>query len=115
MQLLDNHFEADEVTRIAVDWKESLAAVLDYVNEFGIQSPVLLDSEEEGAGCFAVPKGGNSLFVHYDMLVPGAFSGQPFPLQVVIDNDGRFAYLSRDHDPDALLDVLYALTGKARP
>ena len=112
MHLLANHFTREQVAYFAVNWREPKASVIDYLQEFGVQAPVLLDNAEDSEGCFKISDGSDGLYDHYQMRVGDPISEPPFPLQVVIDGQGRFAYLSRDHKPEAIIDVLNALIEK---
>ena len=107
---MQTHFTPDEVTVYAVNWREPIAAVSDYVSEFGIKTPILLDSDDALAGCFSPPAGSQGLYDHYQLRVGDPYNEPPFPLHVVIGTDGRLKYLSRDHDPESLINVLYSLT-----
>jgi len=46
----------------------------------------------------------------YSALFSSGGSGlSPFPLDVIVDRDGRIAYSSRQYDPDAMAAVINAL------
>lgn len=42
--------------------------------------------------------------------IAGNFAGlNPFPIDVIVDRDGRIVHIQREYDPDALADVLERL------
>ena len=46
----------------------------------------------------------------YSQLISGAGGGlSPFPLDVIIDRDGRIAYISREYEPDAMAAIVASL------
>ena len=110
MQTMQTHFTESEVAVYAVNWREPIAAVNDYIAEFGIRARILLDNETGLTGCYNPPAESPSLYEHYHLRVGDPYSEPPFPLQVVVGADGQLKYRSRDHDPEALIDVLYSLT-----
>jgi len=110
MQMVRNNFDEGQIAYFAVNWKEPLEVVADYIGDTGLRAPVLLDNSDEAlAGCHVVPAGADTLTEHYQLQIGNPDIDPPFPLHVVIDGEGNFAYLARDHDPEALLAVLQAL------
>ena len=111
MQMMRSNFPNDEVAYFAVNWREPWDVVMDYISDTGMRAPILFDNPAESlAGCYLVPGGSQTITEHFQLQVGNPEIDPPFPLHVVIDGAGNFAYLARDHDPDALLDVLKALT-----
>jgi hypothetical protein len=102
-------FPNGEVAAWAVNFGESAAVVQDYLADTGLRSPILLDNANEAGGCYVVPGGAATLTEHFQLLVGNPDLDPPFPLHVVIAPDRTFAYLNRDHDPDAVVQVLTSL------
>ena len=112
MQRVRQAFPNGEVTSYAVNWGEADAAVVDYTSDVGLQVPVLLDKSLGGGDCWHIPGGATSLTRYYQDHVRETDNDPPFPLHVVIDADGKYAYLSRSDNPDALIKQLHALVDK---
>ena len=70
--------------------------------------PVIIDSSAEPT-CWEMPAGDASLYPHFINRSVTDGRQPPFPVQVIIAPDGTLAYLSRDHLPGQVLDVLEAL------
>ncbi len=114
MAALDEAF-GDEVTAVAVNYGESIDLVRDYIADTGIRSPVLLDGPTTLEGCVRLPPGEDSVYRHFEDRTGSADPGQPdppFPLQVVLDGDGRIAYISETHQPELVIDTLRGLLGR---
>ena len=104
----------DKVDFLAVNIGEPGEVVLDYIQDTGIDVPVLMDRAQDPS-CWAIPNSDESLYEHYKERVGDPLSDPPFPLQVVIAPDGRFALLQRYHNVDALVDVLAELLSDPGP
>jgi hypothetical protein len=113
MTALKTEFPNGEVAFYAVNWGEDRRVVEDYISDSGVTVPVLLDSSEfaaaESPGCYTVPEGGESLTSVMQLKTGNPAFDPPFPLQFVIDQAGRFAYISRNHQPDVLMPLLHGL------
>ncbi len=64
-----------------------------FAGSFGIEFPLLRNAE----------------FVQRDYLQPG--NGTPYPLDYIIDRQGRVAYFATDYDPDAMVAVIDKVLG----
>ena len=100
-------FGPDEVKLLAINDGEGIDAVLSYLQEVGLREPVLLDREGVDAGCYAGPDEG--LYEHFAERVDGAEQAPPFPLQILVDGDGRLVRALREHRPDLMLTDLREL------
>ncbi len=108
MQMVEGTFGSEEVTSFAVNVGESEATVMDYMGDTGINAAIMLDYILPTSGCYKVP-GELGLYEHFRTRVGEPDKDPPFPLHVVIDAEGRLAYLKRDHDPATLAAVLSSL------
>ncbi len=90
----------------AVNWGEPIEVVEDYLDDTGLTSPILLDDSTVADGCYIVPSDATDLTQHFQFRVGNPGLDPPFPLHAIIGADGTFQYLGRDHDPDAVIQVL---------
>ncbi len=87
-----------------------MAQLSQYLADVGIQEPVLAaDPSAEDASCWTIPNHERRIFELLHFRVGDPINEGPFPLEVIIDADGRFAYLSRTYEPQKLMDVLATL------
>ena len=119
MTTLKTQFPNGEVAYFAVNWNEDRRVVEDYLRDSGLEAPVLFDSESvaaaEMAGCYQVPEGGESLTSVLHLKTGNPDLDPPFPLQIVIDKAGKFAYIARNYAPDALFPLLHKLVAEPPP
>jgi peroxiredoxin len=80
-------FPDDDVRVWLVSAGDPYEQALAYLQEAGTTLPCLLDTDE-------------SLYRRYDRREGGEIHA-PFPLQVVIDREGRITYLANQYDADA--------------
>ncbi len=73
---------------------DTTAIVNQFIDQTGVTFPIGWDSSD-------------SYFAF-----PNAESISPFPLDVVVDRDGKIAYVNREYDAEALLDVVERLAAK---
>jgi len=109
MVQLQQEFPNDEVLLVAVASGEPLASVLDYVTDTGMPVAIILDGTSELSGICAdlsPGPGEESLYEHFRARVGDLYSDPPFPLQVVVDAEGRFLYGSRSHQPELVVEAL---------
>lgn len=64
-----------------------------FVEEAGVTSPVLLDSD-------------GGVYRSYDTTALGGYA--PFPLQILIDRDGKIVYMARQYNADAVKAAIEA-------
>ncbi len=102
-----SEFGPDEVRLLAINDGEGIDAVLSYLQEVGLREPVLLDQEGVDPACYAGPAEG--LYEHFAERVDGSDQAPPFPLQILIDGDGRLVRTLREHKPDRMLADLREL------
>ena len=106
-------FSPEQVARIAVLATGSASGVADFAGDTGLRSPVALDlTEFADSSCWEVPPDDGSLYEHYRQRIGDPFTDPPFPLQVVLDGEGRIAYVSRDYRPDEVMEVLRELAAR---
>ena len=79
------------------------------MKDVGLQIPVLTDRSLGGGDCWHIPGGASSLTRLYQDHVRETDNDPPFPLHVVIDQNGKYSYLSRNTHPDALIKHLHSL------
>lgn len=80
----------EDVQVLMVNYQETYETAAGFAAESGIESPVLLDDGE-----------------HYSHYAQAAgFGYAPFPLHVVVDQEGVITYLARQYDSSALFDAL---------
>ncbi len=113
MDLVEKTFSKDDVVAFAVNDSEPLETVRDYLQDSGAAFPVLIDNPEFDHTCRSIPNGEESLADHFRRRVGNPEDG-PFPLQIVIGADRRFAYLEKRHLPELLVSALKAEAEKAR-
>ncbi len=77
-----------------INRQESQSVVQDFVDQFGITFPVLLDQTGQ---------------VYVDYWIDGCSS--PFPRDFIIDQDGLVAYLNCEYVPDDMTAVIDSLLG----
>lgn len=87
-------FADDDVRVWLVNAGDPYDQVLAYLQEAGTTLPCLLDTDE-------------SMYRRYDRREGGEIHA-PFPLQVVIDRDGRITYLANQYDADAARAAIQA-------
>ena len=110
MQQVRAEFGEDAVEGLAVLATGSASGVADFAGDTGLRSLVALDLPEfADSSCWEVPPEDGSLYEHYRQRIGDPFIDPPFPLQVVLDTEGRIAYVSRDYRPDEVMDVLRGL------
>ncbi len=81
------------------------------VNPGGIvggDTPEIMRNFREQTGS-TFPMGWATGTSYFDLLPSGGEGLSPFPLDVVIDQDGRIAYVSREYEPDVLESVIAGL------
>ncbi len=112
MQTVTNVFSDEEAVAVAVNYNEDLNMVADYISDTGITVPVALDNAKESSEtCWDLPGGEDSLTVHFQNLVGNPKEDPPFPIHVLIDQNGVIRYLKRTHQPKELIQaILSAVT-----
>ena len=70
------------------------AVILDFIDQTGVTFPVFYDTD--------------GTYRDYDRT--GATA--PYPLDVIVDGDGRIAYVAADYDPDAMKSVIDGLLAR---
>lgn len=86
-----DYFEGEDLVVWLVNVKESQQQAWDFIDGADIAVPCLMDEEGEFYDGYARPP-----------------SSGPFPLDVVVDRDGRITYLSGDYDAPALRAAIEA-------
>ena len=79
----------------AHDALEQLEEVSRFVGKLGISYPAGLEQTET-----------------YRTITENFAGTNPFPVDVVIDRDGRIAYIAREYDPDAMGRVIERLLAR---
>lgn len=111
MQQVRAEFTAGEVDTLAVLATGQAHGVFDFIGDTGLRSPVAMDLPESAESiCWEVPPADGSLYEHYRQRIGDPFVDPPYPLQIVLDGEGRIAYVSRDYRPDEVLGALRDLT-----
>ena len=82
-------FESEPVVIIGVNISESLELIRNFIVAFGINFPVLMDSDE---------------FVVSDYNQFGGTS--PFPLDYIIDQQGEIAYHNTEYNPRRMTEII---------
>ena len=79
---------------------------------------MLVDSAED-LSCWEMPEGDTNLYTHFLNRSVSDGPQPPFPLQAILAPDGTVAYVSREHIPDKVLEILESLvtphTGRGAP
>ncbi len=111
MSALRDEFGPDQVGAVAINWRQPRGIVEKFVTDTGLRTPILLDL---GPGldpqCFALPPGPEPTVIeHFRNRVVSEGFNVPFPLQIIVDAEGRLAFASRRHDAEEALEVLRRL------
>ncbi|MEE2830388.1 MAG: hypothetical protein VX498_14460 [Myxococcota bacterium] len=115
MQRIQAEFIDGEVDTLAILASGPSTGIPDYISDTGLRSPVAMDLVEFAGGtCWEVPEADGSLYEHYRQRMGQPYLDPPFPVQVIIDGQGRIAYLSRDYRPDEILETLQDLVRDSR-
>ncbi len=111
-QALNAEFPNGEVGIYAVNWREDANAIEGFVQDVGLRVPVLHDRSTTDSSCRHIPEGAEDLTTLYQAKVRDSARDPPFPIHVVIDAKGRYAYLRRNSDLQALIAVLKQLVAE---
>ena len=77
-----------------------------FVDATALGGTVVSDDPNTPSDCHGLfLPGGGSVYEHFAERVGDPNDG-PYPMQVVLDAEGRFRYLSRTHQPDQLIASL---------
>ncbi|MAE71551.1 MAG: hypothetical protein CME06_13925 [Gemmatimonadetes bacterium] len=111
MSAIRDEFGPDEVTAVAINWKQQREIVQKFITDTGLRAPVLIDL---GQGldpvCFQLPSGPEpTVTEHFRNRVFTPGFNAPFPLQVIVDTEGRLAFASRRHSTEEVTTVLREL------
>jgi hypothetical protein len=79
----------------AHDALEQIDEVRRFVDKLGISYPAGLEQTET-----------------YRAITENFAGTNPFPVDVVVDRDGRIAYIAREYDPDAMARVIERLLAR---
>ena len=86
---IGQRFEADSVVILGINISENLDLVKNFITAFGITFPVLMDSDG---------------FVVSDYNQFGGTS--PFPLDYIIDQQGKIAYYDTEYNPRRMTEII---------
>ncbi len=116
MSAVRREFTPEKVRALAINWRQDRRIVRKFIADTGLEVPVLLDRERGGdPSCFALPSGSaETLTEHFRDRVRSVGTDAPFPLQIIIDPEGRLAYLSRVHSSERAITVLRGLVEQQR-
>ncbi|MAE70184.1 MAG: hypothetical protein CME06_06910 [Gemmatimonadetes bacterium] len=111
MSAVRNEFSHDELAAFSMNWRQSQRIVKKFVADTGLRVPVLLDLEKgPDPFCFTLPPGPDETVTeHFRSRVVPEGASAPFPLQIIIDKEGRLAYLSRIHSTNKAMEMLRML------
>ncbi len=114
MSAVRSEFTPDEVTAISMNWRQNQRIVQKFIVDTGLRVPVLLDRERgPDPFCFTLPPGPEETVTeHFRNRVVSEGASAPFPLQIIIDKEGRLAYLSRIHSNKNAIGVLRRLVDR---
>ncbi len=104
-------FSDDEVAAYAVSVLDSKQTIANWIEDTALRVPVIRDTSED-ITCWEMPEGDTNLYMHFINRSVSDGALPPFPVQVIFAPDGTLAYISRDHLPGQVLDVLEALTSQ---
>ena len=91
---IGQNFESEPVVVIGVNSGENLELVKNFISAIGINFPVLMDID-------------GLVVSDYDQ-----FGGtSPFPLDYIIDQDGKVAYHDTEYDPRRMTEIMNDLLG----
>ncbi len=111
MSALREEFGPDEVTAVAINWSEQPEIVQKFITDTGLRAPVLLDlGQGLDPACFELPSGPEpTVTEHFRNRVFTPGFNAPFPLQIIVDTEGRLAFASRRHSAEEVTTVLREL------
>ncbi len=111
MSAVRSEFTPEQVGASAMNWRQEMRIVGKFIADTGLKVPVLLDRDKGSDPlCFAPPPGPEGTVTeHFRNRIVSEGMAAPFPLQIIVDGEGRLAYLSRVHAPDKVIAVLRRL------
>lgn len=104
-------FSVDEVAAYAVSVLDSDQSLANWIKDTALRVPVIVDSSVD-LTCYEMPDASTNLYTHFIDRSVSDGPLPPFPLQVIFAPDGTLAYISRDHVPEQVIDVLKTLTSQ---
>ena len=108
MRQVQAQYSSQEVAAYAGSSLDSDTSISNWIADTGLRVPVITDNSSD-LSCWEMPEGVMSLYHHFFERTGGSGPEGPFPLHLVVAPDGTLAYISREHHPDQVLEVLDSL------
>ena len=104
-------FSPEEVAAYAVSTTDTEESIEKWIEDTALRVPVIIDSPADPS-CWEMPGAEMKLYDHFINRAQSDTPLGPFPFQVIFAADGSLAYMTREHHPEKVVEVLEELVSE---